>query len=241
MATQTPTNNAIVLAVFERLRKGHGPYYDRVKAFHEANASTRQRGHGMEHNVHVALHAIDIAMSDYGTIGDKLAELVFLASIGHSLDRLVDRGDDAGFRGLVTECLGLVKNLPDNTIAAIFEAIEDHGKKNDEGRKDSTITVVLKDADRVANIGAALAIRSGQFTPNIAPYEMAYLRTPNPASTYRDPSSVVEDLRGCFEWGDWMRTKRGKEMFDRKAGNLHQYLALVAQEFEMIGMDGVVI
>ncbi len=228
------------IEMFETLREKHKVFYNKVRDLHNGSPSRRQRGHGMEHNVHVALHGLDIVLHDHPNDA-ALAELVFMASIAHSLYRLVDRDDQAGFDHLVI-VIGALANLTDNDdYLAVIQAVLDNGKKNDEGRTDNIVTVILKDADRVANVGAALAIRSGQFTPEIAPYEMAHLREANPASTYHDPTSVFEDLRGCFEWRDWMRTRRGKQIFDQKVGNLRAYLDTVAGEFEAIGMNKVVV
>ncbi len=165
---------------------------------------------------------------------------MFVSAITHSLDRLVERNDQEGFEALTHSCLELV-DVGEGFREEIFIAVMDHGKKNDVGRQDSLICVILKDADRIANIGAALAIRSGQFTPDIPPYEMAFLRSVNPTHSYHNPASVLEDLRECFVWGDWMRTSRGKEIFGLKAENLRLYLDLVAEEYEMIGMDRVVV
>ncbi len=225
-----------VLDAFEALRGRFRPFYDRVKNFHEENPSTRQRGHNMDHNVHVALHGIDIVMQDYGA-DPFLMEAIFLSSIGHSLDRLVSRDDQAGFAGLIEACLETFQHSNQLMKTTVTDAILEHGKKN--ASHDSILTVIIKDADRVANVGAALAIRSGQFYADLPPYEMLYLREVNPAHTYHSPASVLEDLRECFVWGDWMRTNRGKEMFDRKVGNLRKYLDTLAEEFEMIGMDRV--
>ena len=227
-----------VTVMFEQIREGFRPFYDLVKGFHEANPSTRQRGHGMEHNVHVALHGMDIVVEDFAA-DPFMMDAIFLASIGHSLDRLVERGDDNGFAGLVATCLETVDHPNPAMKVNVKNAILEHGKKNDPN--DGMLTVILKDADRVANIGAALAIRSGQFYSGLPPYEMAYLRTVNPAHTYHDPASVLEDLRECFVWGDWMRTRRGQQMFNLKSANLQDYLFKVAAEFEMIGMDTVTI
>ncbi len=223
-----------ILLTFGRLRQENWAFYEEVKRLHTQSPSKRQRGHGMEHNVHVALHALDIMQSDYAG-QERLEKLVFLAAIAHSLDRLFERGADNSFANLVHNCLELT-DLNESDKSVVLESVLDHEKKNDEGRIDTRVTVILKDADRVANMGAALAIRSGQFRPDIPPYEMAHLRTSNPASTYRDPSSVFEDLRGCFEWIDWMRTERGYALIVQKAANLRKYLETVADEFEFIGM-----
>jgi len=67
--------------------------------------------------------------------------------------------------------------------------------------------VALKDADRLANIGPNIFIRSGQFYPLLPPFDPRHIDEFDPQSTYRSPRNVLDDIRYCLEWEEWLRKR----------------------------------
>ena len=163
--------------------------------------------------------------------------MVWIASDLHSLDRMFPKEDFV--KNLWKYLNYVMGDFTITEINEIFVAARDHGGKNSD--EDSELTVLLKDADRLANIMLGIVIRSGQFTPNIPAMELEYLKTPNPASTYREPTSVIEDLRGCFELEDWIRTPKAKEIAAPLFAELRHYTNTLASQYEALGLAGVVL
>lgn len=217
---------------FEELRTKHRKFYNAVKRLHDS--FTNQRGHDMYHNVHVAIYGLMVA-------DEAIRELVWLAAIPHSLDRIA--GDES-FETNVRNCLRLVEGISATDLDTVFDAVMKHGRLNDES--DSPVLVALKDADRLANLQLTLVIRAGQHRPNIPACEMRHLRTSNPLCPASDPAShskpqsVFDDLRYCSaNWPRMMRTDAGERLVEPLVQEIKDFLDKATKQYEELGMDQI--
>ena len=118
--------------------------------------------HGLDHDLMVAQYGYLIA-------GDaRTSELAWVAGLMHSIDRLISL---ISKQDVQTFLDGFINCLPDSIsseeIELIVEALGEHSKLNDPD--DNPVTVALKDADRLANLGFLNLIRGGQQRPNLHP------------------------------------------------------------------------
>jgi hypothetical protein len=71
--------------------------------------------------------------------------------------------------------------------------------------------------------------------------ELQYLKTPNPASTYREPTSVIEDIRGCLEWESWLRTPKAQELGQPLFAELRRFLETLVHQYDVLGLAEMVL
>ena len=200
--------------------------YRYVKNLH-AQSVTGERGHGLDHDVLVAEFARYICPVE------SLLDKVWVAGMLHSIDRMVDESE---VEKTIREALLLVSQFTDTEREEVFQAVLRHSERNQDDQ--SPIQIVLMDADRLANLQMVIAIRAAQFRPNIPPLEIEYLDGQNPASTYRDPRSILDDLRHCIEWVGWLRIPKAKEMGGELEKNICSYIEKVAEPYELLGLAG---
>lgn len=179
----------------------------------------------------------DLAVAQYGTLiapDERTGELAWIAGLLHSTDHFYpDRIGE-----IVRERLAL---LPQNIAAREKELVVDAVLRHEEANSadDSPVSVTLKDADRLANIGALVIARSGQFFPAIPAADPAHLETRDPASIYWHPTSVLEDLRDLlqYEAGPYgLRLARAREIAGPRFQYLREYLNRVAADFKHLGI-----
>lgn len=215
---------------FQQRREKFSDFYNAIALAHKI-APCEHSGHGHDHGITVA--EIGVLLTD----NPKLQDMVWVSGNGHSLDRMFPKDN---FEKKIWEYLQFAKqHFTGKELEEIFIAIRDHGNKNSE--EDSELTILLKDADRLGNTMLGIVIRSGQFTPDIPAMELQYLKTPNPVSTYPNPTSVIEDLRGCLEWEGWIRTPKAKVIAAPLFAELRHFMNTLASQYEMLGLAGVVL
>lgn len=215
--------------VFERNGKKFFRVFEAVKQLHEKEVSP---GHGIDHDLMVAQYAAIISGDE------RVGEMLWVAGLLHSLDR---------FQCNLEEELGsLLGLLPEgefsyDEIGQIRVAVLEHGKKNSDD--DGPVAVALKDADRLANLGAITLIRSGQFFHNKPACKMDSLHGPHPGGNYKNPTCSLDDVYYMMEWeskeGVCLRLPRAKEMARRRCDFMRVFLAFVQSEFEEAGLAGI--
>jgi HD superfamily phosphodiesterase len=219
---------------FRELRERFRPLYDAVKDLHQ-KSPLAHRGHGFDHDVTVAALAVRIAPDQ------RTAEKAFAAALLHSIDRMMAKASKGEIDTCMRVCLA---RLPDGTfnmdeIDEIVEAALRHGELNQDDQ--SLTQQVLMDADRLANMMPSVIIRSGQFRPDIPPFEFKYLNNKaNPASTYHDPISVLDDLRITLR--DYMpqfRIDKAKKLAKTYAFRLRTFVRAVELTNLEIGLVGI--
>ena len=189
-----PTENELLWEVFPHLDVA-------VRKDHERMGATGG-GHDFVHALMVAQYAVKIAENDH------IGKLAWIAGLCHNTDRLFP--EDAAERTIQVYMNLSDIGFVDDEKALIVEAVFEHHKLNDDG--DNPVTITVKDADRLANVGALLFVRAGQFYHNLPAMDPQYVLEPDPAATYHDPKTVLHDIRCALEWEPWLRLKKAKEL-----------------------------
>jgi hypothetical protein len=208
-------------------------FFDYVTMIRQTGA--QHRGHGLlDHDLLVAQYCLLIA-PDEGT-----GELAWLAAILHSFDRAFGPRCGAELKKAVAFLEGEVGN---DEIELILGAVRKHSGKN--GHEDDLVLMTLQDADRLANIGPTWIIRMGQHWADLPAMEIEHLQEKNPASTYKQPSSCLDQLRHVLE--DWpdadtcpgfgMRLPKAKELSRKYFDFFRQFLALTQMQYSEAGLS----
>jgi hypothetical protein len=189
-------------------------------------AKSRGTGHDREH---------DFMVSQYGALiadDPRLADLAWIFGQCHSTDRLAKAlsadADIAAFtEQYVREMYLPLTDCTAEEIQLVVEAVLNHHQLNDRPTKDNPVTVVGKDADRLANIGTLLFLRSTRHYTEDVPKPLPLVDyvhlTNSPTATYRAPETVLKDIWYSLEWQDWLRMPKAIELA-RKRFALHRAL-----------------
>jgi HD superfamily phosphodiesterase len=208
--------------------------YTEVKMSH-LSSPRAHHGHGLDHDVTVAMLAVNIAPDS------RTADKAFVAALLHSTDRLMVESNKMAEETHMRVCLSC---LPDGTFSMdeIKEIVQAALRHSELNRDDQSLTQqVLMDADRLANMMPSVIIRSGQFRPEIPPFEFRYLNWKiNPDSTYRDPKSVLDDLRITLrEYMPQFRIEKAKLIAARYAAFLVSFIMAVEDTNGDLGLVGI--
>lgn len=188
----------------------------------------RDYAHDWDHALMVAQYGVIIA--DDARIG----ELAWIAGLCHNTDHLF--GINMVERKM-HYYLDFCSGLNGTEHQQIREAVVNHHGLNDKPIPDNPVTIVLKDADRLGNIGAQVVIRSGQSYPKLPAYDVRYIRTSDPAATHKDPRTVLHDIKSVLEWRPWLRCQVAKELSDKYFALLELCLADIAHQLNETGLD----
>ncbi|MBI4085867.1 MAG: HD domain-containing protein [Candidatus Liptonbacteria bacterium] len=172
-----------------------------------------ESGHDFEHALMVANYSVRIADDA------RTAKLAWVAGICHNTDHLIERGLvpehfrkkhtlDTLVRKKLIQYLQYT-TLNHNDKQLVIEAVMEHRKRNDP--RDSKVTVALKDADRLANVGALLCLRSAKELEHLPVLDYIHLFH-HPSSSYRHPESVGKDISYSLEWKKWLRLPKAKKI-----------------------------
>lgn len=160
-------------------------------------------GHDFTHALMVARYAVLI--DDEVDIG----LMAWAAAICHNTDRIWPDLDHKGIEQVVRGYL-IPTGFTEETRGSIVKAVLEHHDLNKP--EDSPVTVVLKDADRLANIGPNLFIRSGQHYHDLPAYDPRFVAEPDPRANYKNPMTVFHDVMCSLEWEPWLRTPKAIEL-----------------------------
>jgi hypothetical protein len=222
-------------------------YYTRFMPLFEAVeaddlASTKPHsGHGFwDHDVVVAMMATLIALNP------RTGDMAFIAGLIHSTDRKVenDKIDETLDRYLQL----VTSDFSPSELALIKEAVMRHDEFKEENVETrSLVQKTLMDADKIINLETLVIVRSGQFQPFIPAVEPQWIgrkddgaRYNNPASTYREPTSVLEVLRGCVEWAEpgWIHFEKSQRRVDTLAKKLQDFIDDAERIYIELGIAG---
>ena len=220
---------------FEMLREKFKDIYEAVKEWHNT-APCQHRGHGFDHDVTVAMLAVQIAPNDH------VAEMAFVAGLLHSTDRTMEQGNT--FK--VTEkVLNFLSHLPRNcfttaeTVDILISVIR-HSEMNQDDQ--SLVQQVLQDADRLANLQMTVVMRAAQHQAHMPVIELEYLETVNPNSTYHVPMSALDDLKLCIrDYIPQLRLPKAIALGERYKLRLEAYISEIIIDYEELGLKGVVL
>ncbi len=182
-------------------------------------------GHDFYHALMVAQYAELIAEDP------ETATLGWITGLLHNTDRMYPKEKVIP---VLTRHLQMVRlNIPSGHLC-ILRAVLEHTKRNDPA--DSPLLMTLKDADRLANIGAWHFLRAAQFRPTILAVDPRFIVKQDPTATFKDPKSVLGDIEHTLEWESWLRLPKtqelGKPMFDE----IRRLVANIESQFETLGL-----
>jgi hypothetical protein len=165
------------------------------------NEGHKDRSHDLLHALMVAQYGTMIA----GTKSEK--KCAWVAGLCHNTDRIFPE-DQVG--KIVSRYLSET-SLTREEKEAVHEAVMKHSEPNK--KSDNPITVALKDADRLANLGPLTLIRSGQFRSGIRTANPKHITNPDPEAAYLEPKSAFHDaIHTRLEWESWLRLPKAKEL-----------------------------
>jgi len=198
--------------------------YNRIEKIHSQTKDTR--GHGFDHDLMVAQYATIISEDE------RVGEMAWVAGLMHSLDRHFPHDET---EIILEECINLVSSQ--FTVCEIEEirmAVHNHSKKNDP--TDGPVTVALKDADRLANIGAINLIRNGQHHPDIPACIPESLGGLHPDSTFKKPMNCYDATFHNLEWEAMIRLPRAREITKKYFDFIRKFQTLVVEQFREVGL-----
>lgn len=185
----------------------------------------RQKGvavggpHDFTHALMVAQYAFIIAKD---TAVKRIGELAWIAGICHNTDRLFPVSDDQIAEKVREYLTGT--DLDDFIDQEqVVEAVLKHSRPNETN--DNTITIALKDADRLANIGPNWYLRMAQYAPRLPVCDPRYFDTADPEATYRNCRTLFHQFRCVLEWEGWLRMPKAKEMAKPWFDAMRQFMA----------------
>lgn len=175
-------------------------FWQHFLEFHE-NMEFRgcgNNGHGVDHDATV-MGLTQIAAQDPAIKNPRTRDMAWIAAGLHSYDRF-NLGIEEINLALATLPVG---EFSEAELNEIRYAVEHHNQFN--GENDSETLICLMDADRAANVGAAVIYRSGQFHPKIPVFPIGKTSSfsiPNrlEGSSYPKPLTGWCDLVGSLEW-----------------------------------------
>lgn len=216
------------LKTFNDYRENFSAFYDSVKAGHKNTKEKNHGGHGLDHDITVAMIAIKL------TTDERVGQKAWCAAMLHSTDRVVEAHDVLST--MKKHAHNLEHFFSQSEIREIIEATYRHSELNQPDQGETQI--VLMDADRLANMQGAVIIRGGQFKPDIPVLDFKYLEgQTDPLSTYEDPRSIVDNLRLVVQnYVPQFRTKEAKRLGDIYASKLNDYIKSIESEHEYFGL-----
>lgn len=222
-----------------------------VKEAHE-KVGLVASGHDTDHDLEVAELAHIIA----SPVHAGFALLAGCAGLLHSSDRILERQlsmenstisqvPKASVRDYVRNMLHMHTSVDEANYNFVIEAVVHHGSKpNQEG--DNLVMIAVADADRLANMGATLPIRSGQHYPNLRILNPVTMQIDMSDRTsrekYNSPDSVLFDLQNAIDWyrnptGPYaLRLPKALEIGQVRAERLERLIQDIKEERELVGL-----
>jgi HD superfamily phosphodiesterase len=101
---------------------------------------------------------------------------------------------------------------------------------------DSILLMILRDADRLANIGAWHFLRAAQFRPDIPAVDPRYIAAQDPTATFKNPKSVLRDIEHTLEWESWLRLEKAKELGKPLFDDIRWLHRRLIEQFTVLGL-----
>lgn len=215
---------------FNQYRQQFSTFYEGVKVIH-LTSSRPHRGHGLDHDVTVAQLAAQFAPNQ------RTAAKAWCGAMLHSIDRIVEKDEVEEITRLLASHLSSA--FAAEEVEEIVQAALRHMEKNQDDQ--SLTQQCLMDGDRIANMMPTVIIRAAQCQPHLPPFEFEYLAgSPNPASSYFNILSVLDDLRIIIsEYLPQFRLPKAKKLSQKYATQLRRYIAEVEKGNRDLGLAGI--
>lgn len=207
-------------------------YSELVKAVMLAHRHlTKNHAHDWTHALFVAMYGVIIAANE------RLGELAFIAGLCHTTDHLYGKERIAE---IVDVYLSLCPGLSDLEKAAVAEAVLTHGKKNDPD--DCPVTVTLKDADKLGNLGILMsAMRYVLQEPNQPIFDLRFVTKNDPEAIFKKPLTTLRDLKYAMEWEEpgWFRCPKAKDIAERRFNCMRIALSELEEQVRETGLSEI--
>lgn len=203
-------------------------FVEMVRRDHEEKKALVGGGHGFEHALMVGQYCLKIS-------GEPWATRAWFAALCHNTDWLNPgwTHDQIGQR--VMKYLEFT-NLSNGEKNLIVEAVLKHSERPKP--EDNPVLIILKDADKLANMGPGAIIRSGQFRPHLPVVDPRYLHSRPPGTTFKEPGSIYWDCKNHIEWGEpgWLRTPKAIALAQPLLKQHREFIASLMKEFYDVGL-----
>lgn len=215
----------------EELLLRYGPLITAVRADH--------REQGAIGGGHDFFHALRVAGRVLNFVEDPIiAELAWVAAICHNTDRIY--GDVFKEMALSRYKEIFLDVFPEAKWGFIEDAIHKHSGPNDVD--DSPVLIALQDADRIVNLEPDLPMRSGAHYHRLPVANPRFIRECDPEATYRDPKTVLHDVKCSLDWVAEegpvaIRTPKAREIALPLAEHFRRGVELLAECVADAGLD----
>jgi len=229
--TRSCLENLLVMEPREIYAQFRAKYHELVdwnRNIHQnvLTAGQSEKGYGVDHDLTVMMYCLLIAEDEH------IGEMAACAALTHSWDRhyvvQITKVLNESYRGLLTD------KFSGEEVSQIFTAIKLHSKPNDPN--DGPVTVVLKDADRLANLGYLNIPRGAQHHCNVPVVILEYIDRMHPNSTFRKPTCWLDALRFNLEWEGMLRLPKAKKLGKPKFDFIRWFLEQIVEDFRAIGL-----
>lgn len=221
------------LNTFNDFRQQFQTFYNTVKKLHIETKNIDHGGHGLDHDITVAMLSLKIATEI------RTSQKAWCSSMLHSVDRLVTK--DEVRNTMVSTSESLKDFFGSFEIEEIIEAAFRHSEINRADQNETQIT--LMDADRLANMQSAVIIRSGQYRINTPVLDFNYLNGEiNPESIYENPKTVVDGLRLVVtRYIPQLRLPKAKQLGYIYSKRLTEYIQSIEDDYKYLGLQNITI
>lgn len=222
-----------------------------VKRAHE-DVGLVASGHDFDHDLEVAQLAFIVLEG----VDNKAAVLAGVAGLLHSIDRILERSlgirrstisevSEQDVREASTEMLSQHTDIRGDDAEEVIVSVIYHGSKPNQNG-DSLVMKGVADADRLANMGANLPIRSGQHYGKLRVLNPVTIQEDRsdrtPREKYNNPDSVLYDIQNAINWyrnpeGPYaLRLPKSKEIGKLRAERLERLIRDIKEERELVGL-----
>lgn len=182
---------------------------------------------------HEFLHAFMVAQYAGMIVEDERnASIAWVAGLLHNTDRILS---EVEVPAKIKFYLENYTGFSEEEKKLIIEAVQDHSKLNDPN--DNPITIALKDADRLANIGPQFFIRVAQDHRGLSAVDPKHtISNPDSTANYRNSKTVATHVGYSLEWQEMLRLPRAKELGKRRFELTRICLEDIESQLEEIGL-----
>ncbi|MFA6339058.1 MAG: HD domain-containing protein [Candidatus Paceibacterota bacterium] len=221
----------------QRYLKKYSKLVEEVRIMHKNSKALTCGAHDFSHVLMVGQYCIRL------TENEIVEELSWLAALLHNTDRLIwdnsrtkDENENIVFckvRDLLEDCVkDLLSKIPKKLIS---EAVMEHSKLNSD--QDSHVTMILKDADRLANLGPNMVIRNGQAYHDRQGYNLMHTRDFSPGSTYATAPTALDAIRYALEWEGMLRVPKAQSLAKPYLEILRKFIEGFSKQAEEVSLD----
>jgi hypothetical protein len=207
----------------EQLIKKYQLYFERIVLEHKK--INNHIGHSLDHTLMVAQYGVLIADDQH------IGELAWLAGLMHNTDRISRFPErEIGYYLEILSSMG-ISNYENGRIK---NAVMHHSELNKPD--DDELLIIVKDADRLANIGPLNIIRNGQHHRDIPAITLGVCGL-HPESTFKKAKSALDFIFYNLEWEEMLRLPKARAIGKKQFDYYRDFLRRNREQFAEVGLD----